>query len=153
MANPNVSQIGKIVKLVACGATNAVAAGTGDNTAVTGASIDRLGYGSASFVIAYKTTLTAAKTLSFAAAYQESSDNSSWDTAVTLQASTVAATGAVTAEVGKVRFDLDLAGKKRYIRFNFTPDLSNTSTDVVDCAAVCVLGGAVEKPVSDPSDT
>lgn len=138
--------VGAFLKALVCGAFSAVAAGTGDATAVVGATIDRLGYDSAKFIIGYKTSLTAAKTLAFAAEYQESSDGSSWDTAVALQASTVDKTGAVTDGVGEVEFNVDLSGKKRYIRFNFTPDLSHTSTDTAVGAAVCVLGGAQTVP-------
>lgn len=145
---PQSADITSYLKVLACGAANAVAAGTGDNTAVTGATIDRLDYQSIVFAIAYRTTLTADKTLSFAAAYQESSDGSNWDTAVALQAATVAETGAGTNVVGKVKFALSLVGKKRYIRFNFTPDLSHTSVDTVDCAATAILGGAAVLPAA-----
>lgn len=148
MAGPSKYDFGAYHKPLAVGATTAVAAGAGDATAITGASHDTRGYGTATFCLVYKTTLTAAKNLSFAVEYQESSDDSSWDTAVALQAATVAETGAQSAKVGKVEFDLPLRGKKRYLRFNFTPDLSHTSTDTVDCAAVCVLGGADALPAT-----
>lgn len=146
MGAPHISNIGSQVKVLACGAANGVAAGAGDNTAVTGASIDRLGYNSVKFAIAYKTTLGASETLQFAVAYQESSDNSSWDTAVTLQAATTAATGALTNSVGVVTFDLDLGGKKRYVRLNYTPNLSAGATDTFVTAASAVLGGAEVLP-------
>lgn len=135
-------------KVLACGAARVTAAGAGDNTAITGASIDRLGYGSLTFAIAYKTTLASSETLKFAAEYQESSDNSNWDTATSLQAATTAETGVQTNKVGKVEFDLDLAGKKRYIRFNFTPDLSASGTDTADVSAVAVLGDAQVLPAA-----
>lgn len=148
MGAPHIADIGKYLKEVACNAGSLVAAGTGDDTALTGATIDRLGYGSAVFVIAYKTTLTADKTLSFAAEYQESADGSSWDTAVAIQASTVAKTGAATNAIGEVKFDINLEGKKRYIRFNFTPNLSHTSTDTAVVAGTAVLGGADKLPAA-----
>jgi hypothetical protein len=148
MGSPNIANFGAYHKVLACGASTAVAAGAGDNTAVTGASIDRLGYNSATFAIGYRTTLTADKTLSYAAAYQTSPDNSSWATAVALQSATVAETGAATNKVGMVEFDLDLRGLPRYIRFNFTPDLSHSGTDTVDNAAICILGGADVLPAA-----
>ena len=148
MGAPHISDAGAKFKMVACGLTVATAAGTGDATAVTGASIDRLGYGSLKLCVAYKTSLTADKTLALAVAYQESSDNSSWDTAVALQASTVAETGELTAEVDEIVFDLDLGGKKRYIRFNFTPDLSHSGTDTAVVAAVATLAGAATLPAT-----
>lgn len=147
MAGPFKYDFGAYCKALACGATQLVAAGTGDATAVTGASLDTLGYGSAVLCIAYKTTLTDTKTLAFAVEYQVSSDNSSWDTAVALQASTVALTGSSsTNAVGQLEFDLSLRGLKRYLRFNFTPDLSHSSADVAVCGAVAVLGGAPALP-------
>lgn len=146
MGAPHISNIGALVKNVACGAARVTAAGAGDNTAVTGATIDRLGYNSAKLTVAYKTTLGASETLQFAIEYQESADGSSWDTAVALQAATTAKTGSVTNSVGQVSHDVDLGAKKRYIRFNYTPNLSAGATDTADTAAVCTLGGAVEKP-------
>jgi hypothetical protein len=142
------SDIGGSIKPVACGATTATAAGTGDNTAVTGATINRAGFESLLFALAWRVSLTAAKTLTIAAEYQESADGSSWDTAVALESATVVATGALTADVGQRQYKLNLAGKKQYIRFNFTPNLSHTSTDTVDIGAIAILGGAAVKPTS-----
>lgn len=148
MGAPNTSNFGALHKVVACGAARVTAAGAGDNSAITGVTIDRLGYGSLTFAIAYKTTLGSSETLTFAAEYQESSDGSNWDTATSLQAATVAETGVKTAEVGEVEFDLDLSLKKRYIRFNFTPNLSASGTDTADVSAVAVLGGAAVRPAA-----
>jgi hypothetical protein len=142
MGAPHIADIGKYLKTASCNGISITAGGTGDNTALTGASIDRRGYGSANFVIAYKTTLAASETLSFAAEYQESSDGSNWDTATALQAATVAKTGAVTAGHGVVEFDVNLEGKKRYIRFNFTPNLSASGTDTAVVYGTAILGGA-----------
>lgn len=147
MGAPNVSNVGSMVKVMGGGGSSAVAAGAGDATAVTGATIDRLGYSSAVLAISYRTTLTAAKTLAFAAEYQTSDDGTNWDTAVALQTSTVAKTGAATASDGIVEFDLNLNSLKRYIRFNFTPDLNNTASDTAVCTSVVVLGGSAVKPV------
>lgn len=146
----NSTSIGSFIKTVPCGTGSGVAAGTGDNTAITGAAINRLGYSSVQFAIVAKAVLAATKTLSIAAAYQESADGSSWDTAVTLQAATVALTGGDggTTEMGVVKFDLSLANKKQYIRFNFTPDLSATGTDTFQVGAVAVLGGADKLPAA-----
>lgn len=148
MGAPHMSDIGSYVKAVVCGAVSATAGGAGDNSAVTGASIDRLGYESCKLVIGYKTTLAASETLQFAVEYQESDDNSSWDTAVALQAATTAKTGAATNFHGDVEFDVDLGAKKRYIRFNFTPNMSAAGTDTAICMAVCVLGGSNVLPAA-----
>jgi hypothetical protein len=142
MGAPHIADIGKYFKEASCNGISITAGGTGDNTALTGATIDRLGYGSSCFVIAYKTTLAASETLSFAAEYQVSADGTNWDTAVALQGATVARTGAVTNGHGVVKFDVNMEGLKRYIRFNFTPDLSRANTDTAVVYGTAILGGA-----------
>lgn len=139
--------VGAEVKVLTASTPTAVTAGgAGDNSAITGQSVDRDGYQSCVFAISYVTTLGAAETLKFAAEYQESSDNSSWGTATSLQAATTAETGLQTAKHGVVEFNLALAGKKRYIRFNQTPDLSRANTDTAVVAGTVTLGGAVTLP-------
>lgn len=130
-----------------CGITNnsgapiaITAAGTGDATAVTGEAIDRLGFRSAKINVSSLAALTAAKTLSIAVEYQDSADGSTWNTAVALMASTVVSTGAGN-KTSITSFSLDLSTLARYIRINFTPDLSHTSTDTAIVCASLVLGG------------
>lgn len=146
------NDLGAVVLSKYCGCTNnsgapiaITAAGTGDATAVTGATIDCLGFGSAVAVIEGLAALTAAKTISVAAEIQESADGSTWDTAEALYAATVMATGA-----GNKTFiqesSINLAGRKRYLRVNFTPDLSNTATDTAIVTASLVLGGSDRVP-------
>lgn len=135
--------VGGSLGVLACGAATATAAGTGDATAVTGASINRSTYGmpeSALIALGYRTSLTAAKTLSLAVEVQYSADGSSWDTAVALLASTVVKTGAATNFNGEYVIELSLLSQKQYFRINFTPDLSHSSTDTVDIACVAILG-------------
>jgi hypothetical protein len=144
-----VKNVGRTLEVFHCGAASPVAAdGAIDNVAVTGATINRMVAGtegdqlnSGKLILSYMTTLTAAKTLSFAIAYQESADGSSWDTAVALQTATVAATGAVTASLGTVEYNVNLHDKKQYIRFNYTPDLSHSGTDTATTSLVFVAGG------------
>jgi len=126
------------------------AAATEDGVKITGESIDRLGYDSAALVVTAKASLANTKTLSFAAEYQDSADNSTWNTAVALYASTVLLTGSGsgTNEEGTKETALDLRGLARYIRFNVTPDLSATGTDTAVWAAVCILGGADRLPAA-----
>lgn len=126
-------------KSVYVGAGSATAAGTGDNTKVSGACIDIQGYNAAKLVIAYTTTLTAAKTLSFTVEYnQVETDATAFETAVELYPKTVVQTGAGT-KTGTLEIDLKLADKKRYFGVNITPDLSHTSTDTALWAASLVL--------------
>lgn len=151
MGAPHISQFGKFCVVQACGLSTATAAGTGDNSAVTGATIDRLEFGSCKLVIAYKTTLGSLETLKYAVAMEDSvNSNMSSSTTTTLQATTTAATGVLTGNVNEITFDVDLSGKGRYIRFNFTPDLSASGTDTAISCAVCVLGGALTLPPTQP---
>lgn len=149
---------------VFCGTVFATAAGTGDATAVTGATIDTrvtiangggqgveayAKAGAVKFILGGITTLTAAKTLSIAAEYQTSDDGSTWNTAVPLLASTVVRTGAVTATaITNLEYDLSLESLPRYIRFNFTPDLSHTSTDTATLSAYAILSAATVNPIT-----
>jgi len=149
--------IGSHIKAAVAGASVAssapaivTAGGAGDATKVTGQSIDRQGYESLSLLIPFYAELADTKTFALAVEYQESSDNSNWDTAVVVQASTVKATGATptTDYHGVAKYDLDLQAKKRYIRFNVTPDLNAANTDIAVWTAVAVLGGADVLPAA-----
>lgn len=133
-----------ITKSVFVGQSSATAAGTGDNTAVVSATIDRAGaantYDSAVLNLAYVTTLTADKTLSFTVSYTHSDDDSTYTSAVTLQAATVAKTGAVTAGTGLVTIPFNMIGIKRYVKISVTPDLSHSGTDTATWMGTLVLG-------------
>lgn len=125
------------------------AGATEDAVECEGETIDRLGFDSMKLVIGYITTLTDTKTLSFGIKEQQSADGSTWDTATVVQAATVAVTsdGGGT-EMGTVEANINLRSKKRYVRYNITPDLSATGTDTAIWTAVTILGGAVELPTS-----
>lgn len=147
------NDIGKSLKAFYCGAGRLVAAGTGDATAVTGATINRkpaagIGFDSGKLVLAWHAVLTDTKTIALAVEYQESADGSTWDTAVALLASTVVATSSGGgAASGIYTFNLDLSPRKQYIRFNFTPDLNASGTDVAEVAAVLIAGGSDVVPM------
>lgn len=129
-------------KIVTAGATE-------DGVKVTGTAVDRLGYMSIELAIIALAVLADTKSLSFAVELQESADNSSWDTAEVIQASTIAVTsdGGTTESVLE-NFAVNLDGRKRYIRFNITPDLSATGTDIAIWAAVVAMGGADVLPAA-----
>lgn len=133
------------VSQTAAGAVSIVTAGaTEDGQKVTGSSIDCLGFDSAAFVLAARATLAASETLSIAVEIQESSDNSTWDTAVALQASTALLTdsGSGSTIEDELEIAVDLSGRKRYVRFNVTPTMSAGSTDTANWSALAILGGA-----------
>jgi len=119
------------------------AGATEDAVEVTGLTIDRLGYESCVFALGSIATLANTKTISFGVKYQTSADDSTWDTAVVLQAATVLDTGdgVATTFHGAVELGLKLSSLKRYIRFNITPDMSATSVDTAIWSAVCILAG------------
>jgi len=133
--------------------TAVTAGGGGDNTAVTGVIIDRaeLGYPqSAVLAIPFTATLAAAATLSLAYTVQEGNAANLSD-AATLATATAAvvATGPVGGGTvtGTFEVNLSLAGAGRYVRANFTPDLSAANTDTAGLSAVLVFGGSNRLPV------
>jgi hypothetical protein len=124
----------------------ATAAGSGDNTAATGVTIDRFAAGSiplnGTLVIAWQATLASAQTLTIKnVAIEHSADGSSWSTLKSFTDPGVVATGAGTAVKGQVELGVDLSSAKRYIRANHTPDLSASGTDSSVSLAVLVLAG------------
>jgi len=132
--------------------TTATAGGSGDATEVDGAWIDRQGFNSITVAIPYTATLAEDETLSVAANLQDASDSSGTGAADfgTALAATVQATGDTggSTETGAVKLTFDLTEADRYVRIQFTPDLSAANTDTAKLAAAYVLGGAVELPVA-----
>lgn len=131
-----------------------VAGGAGDGVEVTGETIDRFSNGnlarSAALVSQFLASLGASETLSLAHSLQESDDGVSWDTAEVIEALTVKATGGGggTDERGTDKHNISLEGRKRFIRFNVTPDFSAGATDTGYVTTMCVLGGFTENPVT-----
>lgn len=140
-----------------------IAGATEDTVKVTGDTIDRYQSGALAdsmvLCIMALATLANDKSLKFAVEYQESANDSDWDTAIVVKASAVLLTGdGVSTEFeGQVEYALNLRGNsstatasqplgKRYIRFNITPDLTASTTDVASWDAVAVLGGFEQLP-------
>ena len=122
------------------------AAGTGDNTEVVGAIIDRATTGfrqSLLAAIAWTATLAQAKTLSIAWHLEHGNAANLSDAADLVSvASAVVATGPTGGATltGVLGNDIWVGGAGRYIRLKYTPDLSATSVDTAKCAALFVLG-------------
>lgn len=137
----------------------ALAAGSGDNTEVDCAYVDRIldqaaegGIAmSMKLVITYTTALNAAETLKFAVQIQDDADGAGagedFGSAIPL---TVVATGDSpnSTETGTVEVDVDLSAAKRFIRAQITPDLSRGATDTAEWSATYVLYGHNRQPVS-----
>ena len=141
----------KIAGARAAANTAVTAGGAGDNTLVTGDIIDLAAYGwpeSAVLMIPWVTTLAAAATLTIGGVVQTGPDDA-LASVRTLQTITgaVVRTGAVTGGKGMREVNVSLRGADRYLRGNFTPDLSAANTDTAALSAVWVFGGAERLPV------
>jgi len=142
----NVGALGDQVRLTDHGTSTA--AGTGDATTVTGLTIDRDGFGngtppmSALMGVIYEATLASGKTLSVGYAVQDSADGTNFSDYQT-GTYAVAATGASGGSVAKGQFNVqvNLTSARRYIRFNYNPDLSATGTDTSYSDGVGFFGG------------
>lgn len=132
--------------------TAATAGGSGDATAVTGVIIDRAAIGwpqSCVVAVPFTTTLAAAATLSLAYTLQHGDDSGLSDAATLASAtSAVIATGPSGGGTvtGTFEVNLSLAGAKRYVRLNATPDLSASGTDTAAFSGVIAFGGAMRLP-------
>lgn len=148
-----IRSIGDLIAVARAAAnTAATAGGTGDATAVAGVIIDRAAIGfpqSAVLAIPFTATLGAGDTLSIAYTVQEGNASNLSD-AATLKtaAAAVVATGpgGGGTVTGTFKVNLSLAGAGRYVRANFTPDLSRANTDTAALSAVLVFGGMDRLP-------
>lgn len=148
-----IRSIGDKVKVHRAAANTAITAGGGgDSTLVTGVIIDRAAFGwpeSAVFAIPFTTTLAAAATLTVTPVIQEGNAANLSDAAnLVAPGAQVVATGPVGGGTVTGEYDLNvsLRGAGRYVRCNFTPDLSAGATDTAALSAVLVTGGANRLP-------
>lgn len=144
--------IGAHITARGCEAASATAGGSGDATEVDGQWIDRMGFKSAKLVVTFDATLGDGDTLSIAANLQDATDASGTGAADfgDALADAVVATGGTggSTEVGAVELDVNLTEANRFVRAQFTPDLSASTTDTAIVAATLVLGGPNRKPAS-----
>ncbi len=148
-----IRNIGALVSVLRAAANvAATAGGSGDDTLVTGEILDRGAIGfpqSAVLGIPFAATLAEGETLEIGYAIQTGNAANLSD-ASTLQSGVkaVVATGPTGggAVQGTFRVDVPLGGAGRYVRANFTPDLSRANTDTAALSAVMVLGGADRLP-------
>jgi hypothetical protein len=152
MSTVEIENIGSKIAVVRAAANTAVTAGGGgDNTAVTGVIIDRAALGwpqSCVVALLFTTTLAATQSLSASITVQDGDAANLSDAATfasradAIIASSVGG-GTVT---GQVEFDVNLSGAKRYVRANFTPNLSASGTDTAALSEAIVFGGATRLP-------
>jgi hypothetical protein len=144
-----------VTERIASAFTALTAGGTGDATAVTGIVIDRASFGmaqSAEICILSEAVLAATKTLSITALKVEHSldGSTNWADYAVATAPGVVSTG--PAGGGTVRtqttFGVNLSSAYRYIRVDFTPDLSATGTDTANAVALAVFGGFPSIPAA-----
>lgn len=130
----------------------ATAGSTGDNTEVVGVIIDLAAIGwpqSCQVVIPFTATLAAAATLTIAWDIDTgSASNLSGSSVLTSAAAATVATGPGGGGTvpGQLTANVDLSGADRYVRLNFTPNLSAANTDTAALSSVIVFGGMNRLP-------
>lgn len=125
------------------------AGGAGDATEVNGAWIDVKGYDSIEFVVSYTATMADLETLSLAMNFQDADDSAGTGAAdvsadlVSALASTVIATAGSggSTETGTYSVGVPTSGMKRYIRAQWTPDMSASGTDTAKITAMYIKCG------------
>lgn len=149
-----IRSIGDLVAVRRASANVAVTAGgAGDATEVVGVIIDRAELGFAQscvLAIPFTATLAAGATLTIAYDIDEGAAANLSDAAVlTAGAATVVATGPSGGGTvtGTFEANISLAGAGRYVRPQFTPNLSAANTDTAALSSVIVFGGAERLPV------
>jgi hypothetical protein len=132
---------------IASAYTHATAGGAGNNTAVTGLTIDRDSYGvalCAVFELAYEAALGQGNTITIKnVKVEHSQDGSTWSTYQTYTDPGVVDTGGTggTTQRGVVRLGCDLKSAYRYVRYDWTPVLSAANTDTVSLMASATVAG------------
>jgi hypothetical protein len=140
--------------LPALASTSVTAGGSGDNTEITGISIDRFYgsndiYGDVTLLIALDDlNLAASETLSLTITIQDSANNSDWNTAESVLAKTAVYTGEIVSGYYVYKIGVNLTMYDRYVRLNVTPDMSAADTDTVTINGIAVMGYPTYKPVS-----
>lgn len=151
LLNMLVNSTAKKIQPKVIGSSRAVAAGTGDNTAVENATgIDTLGYNSGLIVISGSATLTDAKSLTLSVSTTDCATLAgSYAAKETLATALVLATSIGGGTVnGTASFAIDLDSYNRYVKVSFTPDLTHSGTDVSTLSAVLLLCDGTELPIT-----
>lgn len=144
--------IGDLIKVDRAAANTAITAGGGgDNTEVVGVIIDRAAIGwpeSAVLAIPFSAVLGAGQSLQIGYTVAEGQQSNLADAAtlVTAAQAIVASSVGGGTVTGCFEVNFSLRGAGRYVRCNFTPNLSAANTDTAALSAVLVTGGANRVP-------
>lgn len=138
----------------AAASTSVTAAGSGDNTAVTGVAVDRAAIGlplSAVVVYAIAATMANTKTLSMAYKVQHAIDAAftvvtDLPGAIVANAVVLTAKADGSAQTFAFQHSVNLNGAMQFVRIVYTPDLSNTATDTAVIQTAWVFAGMNELP-------
>ena len=147
--NRNIGDILRVLRAVPN--TALTAGGSGDDTEVTGVTIDRATIGmpkSAVVAIPFTATLGEDETLAVTYTVQEGDAANLSDAATLASGTLTAATGGTggSTETGCLEIDITPAAGGRYTRVNVTPDLSASGTDTAAISGVVVFGGMDRVP-------
>jgi hypothetical protein len=134
-----------IYPVFAGGVVAATAGGAGAAAAAAGTAIDLTAlpdrFEAVAFTIAATATLAATKSLTVAAKIETSSDNTNWSDLTTSATVLSLTSTAGDTQTGAAVLDVSLEYASRYVRLNFTPDLSATGTDTASISRTALFTG------------
>lgn len=148
---------GAYMKPVRAGAeVDVTAGGSGDATEVNGAWIDTKGFESLEAILSYTATLAATETMTLAANIQDADTIAGANAAdvstqyLSALSATTVATGdsGGSTETGIYSVGVDLTMLRRFVRIQWTPNLSASGTDTAKIGSLYVLGGAKYPPAN-----
>ena len=152
--------IGALLGFARAGAASTLTAGgAGDNVPVVGGWIDRQAIGanyaagalplSAAVGIAYSAVLAAGKGLNMSLLVETSPDNGVTITPLLPATPALVASSVAGGTVnGVANFAVSLTSAQRYVRFTWTPDLNNTTTDTASIFPMVAFGGFDRLPTA-----
>jgi hypothetical protein len=130
------SDIGNDIKVV-----RAIAPHSNSGSSSNGPSIDRLGYASAVLFVDVGAVSGSPTSFTVDCKLQESDDGSTWADV------TGASIGTISTANTQKELNVDLRGRKRYIRAVLTASFSGGTSPTVLASAALVLGGSDKYPI------
>lgn len=147
--------IGSFIRAAAgLGASSITAGGAGDNTAITGLTLDRNQFNelllSGVLIVQITPTLADGESVAASCVFEDSADGTTWAVYEggppdDVDAQTISESGAQC-----VQFKCQLGGARRYVRGNPTFNMSATGTDTTAVVGgIWVVGGSDELPITN----